>query len=119
VLLGRHTTCSDAAAGYGENCWVPQQTFDPADHEWYTDRMDRFSILFEEIHEPGFPAGWYYAIVPTLNLTTHGEGLEGARKAVTELLQAWLAEKRANGEEIQQEPPVFFTQIDIPDAVQV
>jgi len=98
---------------------VPQQTFDPADHEWYTDRMDRFSILFEEIHEPGFPAGWYYAIVPTLNLTTHGEGLEGARKAVTELLQAWLAEKRANGEEIQQEPPVFFTQIDIPDAVQV
>lgn len=69
--------------------------------------MDRFSILFEEIHEPDFPAGWYYPIVPTLNLMTHGEGLEGGRKAVTELLQAWLAEKRANGEEIWQETTVF------------
>ena len=40
-------------------------------------------------------------------------------KAVTELLQAWLAEKRANGEEIRREPDVFFTQIEIPDAVQI
>jgi predicted RNase H-like HicB family nuclease len=80
--------------------------------------MDRYSILFEEICEPGFPAGWYYAIVPTLNLTTHGEGLEGARKAVTELLQGWLAEKRANGEDVPREPPVFFTRIEIPDGVE-
>jgi len=81
--------------------------------------MKRYSVLFEEIHEEGFPSGWYYAIVPTLNLTTHGEGLEGARKAVTELLQVWIAEKRANGEDVPREPAVFFTQIDIPDAVQV
>jgi len=81
--------------------------------------MDRYSILFKEIREPGFPDGWYNAIVPTLNLTTHGEGLEGARKAVTELLQGWLAEKRANGEEMLPETAVSFTQIEIPDAVRV
>jgi len=79
----------------------------------------RYSILFEEIRESGFPAGWYYATVPTLNLTTHGKGLEGAREAVTELLQLWIAEKRSNGEEVPQEANVFFTQIEIPDAVQV
>ena len=41
------------------------------------------------------------------------------RKAVTELLQVWIAEKRANGEQVPQEPDVFFTQIEIPDALQV
>ncbi len=81
--------------------------------------MKRYSVLFEEIREEGFPKGWYYAIVPTLNLTTHGEGLEGARKAVTELLNVWIAEKRANGEEVPEERAVFFTQIDVPDAVQL
>jgi len=81
--------------------------------------MSRFSILFEEIHEPGFPEGWYYAIVPALGLTTHGEGIEGARKAVSDLISLWIAEKRTHGEEIPQEPAVFFSQIEIPDAVQV
>jgi predicted RNase H-like HicB family nuclease len=60
--------------------------------------MHRYSILFEEITDPGFPEGWYYAIVPTLSLTTHGKGLEGARAAVMDLLQLWFAEKQANGE---------------------
>jgi hypothetical protein len=45
-------------------------------------------LLFDEIHRPGFPAGWLYAIVPRLNLTTRRVGMEGARKTVTELLQA-------------------------------
>jgi predicted RNase H-like HicB family nuclease len=57
--------------------------------------MHRYSILFEEITDPGFPEGWYYAIVPTLSLTTHGKGLEGARAAVMDLLQLWFAEKQA------------------------
>ncbi|PKL09363.1 MAG: hypothetical protein CVV51_04300 [Spirochaetae bacterium HGW-Spirochaetae-7] len=81
--------------------------------------MHRYSILFEEITDPGFPDGWYYAIVPMLNLTTHGKGIEGARAAVMDLLQLWFAEKQAHGEEIPVEPAVFFTQVDIPDALQV
>ena len=81
--------------------------------------MHRYSILFEEITDPGFPEGWYYANMPTLNLTTHGKGLEGARAAAVDLLQLWFAEKRAHGEDIPQEPAVYFTQIEIPDALQV
>ena len=42
-----------------------------------------------------------------------------SRRAVTELLRAWLSEKRANGEEMPQEPAVLFTRIEIPDALQV
>ncbi|MEW5814785.1 MAG: type II toxin-antitoxin system HicB family antitoxin [Spirochaetota bacterium] len=80
--------------------------------------MHRYSILFQEINEPGFPKGWYYAHVPALNLTTHGEGLEGARQAALDLIQLWFAEKRAQGEAIPQESTVFFSQIEIPDAVQ-
>jgi len=72
--------------------------------------MRRYSILFEEIIDPAFPKGWYYAIVPTLNLTTHGKGLEGACEAVMDLLQLWFAEKQAHGEEIPPEPTVFFSQ---------
>lgn len=79
--------------------------------------MVRFSVLFAEIREPGFPAGWYDAHVPTLGLTTHGEGLEGARRAVTDLLELWLAEKRANGEDIPGEQPFFFSQIEVPNAI--
>jgi len=49
--------------------------------------MHSYSILFEEITDPGFLKGWYYAKMPALNLTTHGRGLEGARAAAIDLLQ--------------------------------
>jgi hypothetical protein len=35
--------------------------------------MLRYSMIFEEINDEGYPPGWYYAMVPTPNLTTHGE----------------------------------------------
>jgi predicted RNase H-like HicB family nuclease len=57
-------------------------------------------------------------MVPTLNLTTHGKGLEGARQAAVDLLELWFAEKQANGEDIPRESGVFFTQYEILDAVQ-
>jgi len=78
--------------------------------------MRRYSVAFEKINDPGFPASWYYAIVPTLNLTTHGKGLEGIRQAVVEL---WFAEIQAHGEDIPQESGVFFTQVEFPDALEV
>jgi predicted RNase H-like HicB family nuclease len=73
---------------------------------WYQNNLlyiHRYSILFQEIKETGFPEGWYYAHVPALNLTTQGEGLEGAREAAIDLLQLWFAEKQAHGEEIPKE----------------
>jgi predicted RNase H-like HicB family nuclease len=60
-----------------------------------------FSVVFERVEDSAFPAGYYYAHVPSLGLTTHGLGVEGARKAAADLVQLWLAERRANGEEVQ------------------
>ena len=74
-----------------------------------------FGILFEKVADKDFPSGYYYAHVPSLGLTTHGEGIEGARQAVTDLLQLWIAEKRANGETIPQAGETLFSTIELPD----
>ena len=50
-------------------------------------------ILFEPVQDVGIPDGCYYAHIPTLGLTTHGLGIEGARQAALELARLWLDEK--------------------------
>ncbi len=50
----------------------------------------KLPVLFERITEPDFPNGYYYAYLPTLSLTTHGEGIEGAKKAALDLLSVWI-----------------------------
>ena len=55
----------------------------------------RYSVLMQPVNEPKFE-GYYYAHIPSLDLTTHGVGIEGALKAAQELAEAWLAEKRAH-----------------------
>lgn len=50
-------------------------------------------VLFEPVQDVGFPDGYYYAHIPTLGLTTHGLGIEGARQAALELARLWLDEK--------------------------
>jgi predicted RNase H-like HicB family nuclease len=55
-------------------------------------------VLFERVQDAGFPDGYYYAHIPTLGLTTHGLGIEGAREAALDLARLWLAEKHAHGE---------------------
>jgi predicted RNase H-like HicB family nuclease len=79
----------------------------------------RFSVVFERVQDAGFPAGYYYAHVPSLGLTTHGLGVEGARQAAADLLRLWLAEKRASGEEIAASSETLFGTLEIPeDALQ-
>ena len=74
-----------------------------------------FGILFEKVTDTAFPVGYYYAHVPSLGLTTHGEGIEGARQAVADLLRLWIAEKRANGETIPQVGETLFSTLELPD----
>jgi predicted RNase H-like HicB family nuclease len=75
-----------------------------------------FGVIFEKIQETGFPAGYYYAHIPSLSLTTHGLGLEGAREAATDLLKLWVAEKRAQGETIvAPTESLFFSTLELPD----
>ncbi len=78
-----------------------------------------YSIVLEKITEAGFPSGYYQAYVPRLGLATHGLGIEGARAAALELVLLWIAEKRANGEEVPTEQETMFTTIKVPeDALQ-
>jgi predicted RNase H-like HicB family nuclease len=51
-----------------------------------------YPVIYEKIEDSDFPKGYYYAHIPTLGLTTHGEGIEGAKSAALDLLKLWLTE---------------------------
>ncbi|MBA4147000.1 MAG: type II toxin-antitoxin system HicB family antitoxin [Verrucomicrobia bacterium] len=72
-------------------------------------------VLFEKVEDPGFPPGFYYAHVPSLGLTTQGEGIDNARKAAIDLVQLWIAEKKASGEPIPSGSEILFSTLEIPD----
>jgi predicted RNase H-like HicB family nuclease len=76
----------------------------------------RYSVLLEPINEPDFQ-GYYYAHIPTLDLTTHGQGIEGAIAAAQELIETWIQEKRSRGEKVPVEAKSLIAHVDIPDAV--
>ncbi len=76
----------------------------------------RYSVHIEPINEPEF-AGYYYAHIPTLDLTTHGQGIEGAIAAAQELIEAWVEEKRSRGEQVPVESKSLIAQVEIADAV--
>ncbi len=76
----------------------------------------RYSVLLEAVNEVELE-GYYYAHIPSLDLTTHGQGVEGALHAAQELVEAWIAEKRAHGESVPTEQKSLVTQIDVADAL--
>ena len=76
----------------------------------------RYSVFLEPVNEPEFQ-GYYYAHIPTLDLTTHGQGIEGALAAAKELMETWIAEKRAHGEPVPIEDKSLIAQVDVPDAL--
>ncbi len=76
----------------------------------------RYSVLIEAVNETGFE-GYHYAHVPSLDLTTHAQGIEGALQAAQELVEAWVAEKRAHGETVPTERHSVIAQIEVADAI--
>ena len=58
----------------------------------------RYSVLIEPVEESEKLPGFYYAHVPSLGITTHGNGVEGALAAARDLIQLWVNEKQAAGE---------------------
>ncbi|HEX4794111.1 MAG TPA: hypothetical protein VH370_09980 [Humisphaera sp.] len=74
----------------------------------------RYTVVLEPTNEPDQP-GWYYAHIPTLDLTTHGLGVEGALAAAKDLVAGWIAELAANGEVVPQEGQGFVSQIEVPE----
>jgi hypothetical protein len=78
-----------------------------------------YGIVFERIQEAGVSPNSYYAHIPALGLTTHGEGIEGARAAALDLLMAWLVEKRQAGEHVASPSEILFSTVEIAeDALQ-
>ena len=84
--------------------------------EFVCGGLMRYSVLLEPINEPEFQ-GYYYAHIPTLDLTTHGQGIEGAIAAAQELIEAWVEEKRSRGESVPVETKSLIAQVEIPDAL--
>jgi predicted RNase H-like HicB family nuclease len=76
-----------------------------------------YSIVFERIEDDSLPPGYYYAHIPSLNLTTHGKGLEGARAAALDLLRLWVEEKRENNETLPVEIETYFSKVTLEDAI--
>ena len=76
----------------------------------------RYSVILEPVSEPGFE-GYYHAHIPALDLTTHGQGVDGALKAAQELVEGWVAEKRAHGEHVPIEGKSLIAQIEIADSL--
>jgi predicted RNase H-like HicB family nuclease len=75
----------------------------------------KFGVLYEVVSDAGFPSGYYYAHIPSLGLTTHGQGISGAHAAALDLVQLWLEEKRANGEQTVPTGEVLFSTLELPD----
>jgi len=59
----------------------------------------RYTVIYEKICEPTFE-GEYYAHIPSFDLTTQGMGIEGAKAAAEDLLDAWIRSKLDDGEPI-------------------
>jgi predicted RNase H-like HicB family nuclease len=76
----------------------------------------KYSVFLEPVREPEFE-GYYYAHVPTLDLTTHGKGVDGALAAARDLVEGWVTEKRSHGEVVPVESNSVVSHIDIPDAL--
>jgi len=73
-----------------------------------------FGILFEKVTDNDFPEGYFYAHIPSLGLTTHGLGVEGARQETFDLARVWLAEKKAQGDPLPGPSEILFSTLDIP-----
>lgn len=77
----------------------------------------KYSLIIEKISDGSLPDDFYYAHIPTLDLTTHGRGVEGATQAAVDLLKLWIEEKIHNKEQIPIETESYFTKIELSDAI--
>ena len=70
-----------------------------------------YPVIYEKIEEADFPEGYYYAYIPTLGLTTHGKGIEGAKEAALDLLKLWIDESNT-----MKSKEFMFSTLEILDA---
>jgi predicted RNase H-like HicB family nuclease len=73
----------------------------------------RYSVLIEPVEESENMPGMYYAHVPSLGLTTHGSGIEGAMAAARDLIALWVEEKRASGAPLAPVRESFLATVEV------
>ena len=72
-----------------------------------------YAIPLERIDDQSYPKGYYYAHIPSLGLTTHGLGVDGAREAARDLLNVWIAEKKSKGEVVPSPGEFYFSTVEL------
>ena len=73
----------------------------------------QYAVMLERLpDEEGMP-GYFYAHVPSLSLTTHGLGIEGALEAARDLVSLWIGEKRAHGESITAPSEAILATVEV------
>ena len=63
--------------------------------------MTKYTVVYEKIDDPEFETGYYYAHVPSLGLTTHGKGIEGAKTAIIDLVKLWIEDIEVSNNETE------------------
>lgn len=73
----------------------------------------RYPVMLERVpDEEGMP-GCFYAHVPSLGLTTHGLGMEGALEAARDLVAVWIEEKRSQGEPVSAVSDAILATVEV------
>lgn len=73
----------------------------------------RYAVMLEPLSEEEGMPGFYYAHVPSLGLTTHGQGMEGALGAARDLVTLWNQEKREHGEDVSAQPEAVLATVEV------
>ena len=73
----------------------------------------KYAVALEAVPESENMAGYFYAHVPSLGLTTHGLGTAGALAAAKELVKLWLEEKKIHQEETRPAGQLVLATIEV------
>ena len=73
----------------------------------------RYNVIVEPVEASEHMPGCFYAHVPSLGITTHGNGVEGALAAARDLIHLWVSEKRAAGESTTPARESLLTTIEV------
>jgi hypothetical protein len=73
----------------------------------------RYPVMLERIPDQEAMPGYFYAYIPSLGLTTHGLGVEGALDAARDLVTLWNEERRALGEPLITASEAILTTVEV------
>lgn len=73
----------------------------------------RYAVMLEHLPAEEAMPGYFYAHVPSLGLTTHGLGMEGALEAARDLVSLWIDEKRAHGEPVAAPSEAILATVEV------